>query len=84
MKLTQPLALLLNPQRAEIDTEFREIRERKEWPEQIGKEFGVWLNQQLKTDQLILGDVERDHWAKIIKNTVSQLRDDLHYFQGDV
>ena len=84
MAFTPALALLLNPDRAEIDTEFRELRERKEWPEEIGKEFGVWLNQHLQTDQLILGDVERNHWAKIIKNTISQLRDDLHYFQGDV
>ena len=84
MELTPALALLLNPERAELDAEFREVRELKEWPREIGKEFGTWLNQQLKTDDLNFGDTERDHWAKIIKNTVSRLRDDLHYFQENV
>ena len=82
--LTQSLALLLNPQRAEIDPEFRVVRERKDWPEEIGKEFGVWLNQHLEADELIFGDVERNHWAGIIKKTISQLRDDLQYFYGGV
>jgi len=84
MEFTPALALLLNPERAELDAEFREVRELKEWPGEIGKEFGTWLNQQLKTDDLNFGDTERDHWAKIIKNTVSRLRDDLHYFQENV
>ena len=84
MEFTPALALLLNPERAELDAEFREVRELKEWPREIGKEFGTWLNQQLKTDDLNFGDTERDHWAKIIKNTVSRLRDDLHYFQENV
>jgi len=84
MEFTPALALLLNPERAELDAEFREVRELKEWPGEIGKEFGIWLNQQLKTDDLNFGDTERNHWAKIIKNTVSRLRDDLHYFQENV
>ena len=83
-ELTEAEVLLLNPQRSHIDAEFKLLRERKDWPEAIGKQFGLWLNQQLKSDKLIFGDTERNHWARIIRNTLSQLRDDLRYLQGGV
>lgn len=81
-ELTSAEACLLNPQRTQQDADFKSVRERKDWLEEIGREFGQWLNNHLQTDKLNFGDLERDHWARLIKNTLVQLRDDLSFLQG--
>lgn len=81
-ELTSAEACLLNPQRTQQDADFKSVRERKDWLEDIGREFGQWLNNHLQTDKLNFGDLERDHWARLIKNTLVQLRDDLSFLQG--
>lgn len=55
--------LWLDPGRAETDGEFRERWLALDWPAEIGRRFGNWLNGRLK-GQLPVGDVEQRHWSK--------------------
>lgn len=57
--------LWLDPLRAELPEEEQFAQEwlALEWPAEIGKRFGRWLNQQLQ-NRLPAGDVEARAWAK--------------------
>ncbi len=57
--------LWLDPLRAELPEEddFAQEWLALEWPAEIGKRFGRWLNQQLQ-NRLPVGDVEARAWAK--------------------
>lgn len=57
--------LWLDPLRAELPEEddFTQEWLALEWPAEIGKRFGRWLNQQLQ-NRLPVGDVEARAWAK--------------------
>lgn len=57
--------LWLDPLRAELpdQSEFAQEWLRMEWPAEIGKRFGRWLNAQLQ-NRLPVGDVEARFWAK--------------------
>lgn len=57
--------LWLDPLRAELpnQSEFAQEWLQMEWPAEIGKRFGRWLNAQLQ-NRLPVGDVEARFWAK--------------------
>lgn len=57
--------LWLDPLRAELadQGEFAQEWLRLDWPTEIGKRFGRWLNQHLQ-NRLPVGDVEARAWAK--------------------
>ncbi|WP_284335314.1 type I-F CRISPR-associated protein Csy1 [Comamonas sp. NoAH] len=57
--------LWLDPLRTEMpqEAEFAQEWLHMDWPAEIGKRFGRWLNQQLQ-DRLPVGDVEAREWAK--------------------
>ena len=38
------------------------------WPQDIYDRFANWLNGQLKTDKLLMGDAEHRHLAKEMKD----------------
>jgi CRISPR-associated protein Csy1 len=61
-RLVRAEQLWLDPARAEQDEEFRNDWRRMDWPEDIGRRFGNWLNSKL-VDRLPVGDVEQRHWA---------------------
>ena len=44
------------------DAEFQQQRSEKDWPQEIAKNFALWLNHKLKDDQLVMGDVEYREW----------------------
>lgn len=62
-ELVREEQLWLDPHRTEEDTAFRSDWEWMDWPSQIGKRFGNWLNNQLDK-RLPLGEIEAREWAK--------------------
>lgn len=55
--------LWLDPARAEHDEAFRSEWRRMDWPDEIGKRFGNWLNGKL-TGKLPAGDIEQRQWSR--------------------
>ena len=55
--------LWLDPARAIRDDDFHREWQRMNWPEEIGRNFGYWLNKELE-GRLPVGMIERRHWAK--------------------
>lgn len=57
--------LWLDPRRAEgkeaVDEEFRAAWLNMDWPTEVGRRFGNWLNHELG-QTLPLGDIEGRHW----------------------
>lgn len=78
-----PLAqqCLLDPKRIDDnpDSRFMVALDDTSWRTGVAEEFGLWLNNALKTDKRVLGDVEADVWAREVSNTLSRLRNDLEY-----
>lgn len=82
--------LWLDPLRAEKAEEVDFARKwlQMDWPAEIGKNFALWLNHQLK-GQLPVGDAEVREWSKVLltdedgfKQQLRELRDKLdasHY-----
>ena len=64
-ELNRDEQLWLDPLRAELaeQDDFAQEWLRMDWPAEIGKRFGRWLNQQLQ-NCLPVGDVEARVWAK--------------------
>lgn len=62
-ELTEDEQLWLDPDRADADDVFAARWQRMDWPEQIGKRFGNWLNGALER-KLPVGSIEQRHWAK--------------------
>lgn len=64
-RLVEAEQLWLDPRRAETDdktdTEFCAAWQRMDWPAEVGRRFGNWLNHELG-QSLPLGDVEGRHW----------------------
>ncbi|PKO57158.1 MAG: type I-F CRISPR-associated protein Csy1, partial [Betaproteobacteria bacterium HGW-Betaproteobacteria-21] len=64
-RLVEAERLWLDPGRAETDdetdTEFSAAWHRMDWPVEIGRRFGNWLNHELG-QSLPLGDIEGRHW----------------------
>ena len=54
--------LWLDPWRAVDDAPFRADWLAGNWADEIGQRFGRWLNGQLKSEQLPMGDIEQRHW----------------------
>jgi CRISPR-associated protein Csy1 len=60
LKFTQQL--WLDPFRVKDDALFRSERDNGQWQTAIADDFAVWLNNQLRTDLLNMGMVERREW----------------------
>ncbi|RBH41893.1 type I-F CRISPR-associated protein Csy1, partial [Pseudomonas sp. MWU13-2860] len=56
--------LLLEPGRAETDADFAAGWHGEDWPLEVAKRFGRWLNQQFDASPLEMGDAEFRHWAR--------------------
>ncbi|WP_448253939.1 type I-F CRISPR-associated protein Csy1 [Ottowia oryzae] len=61
-ELVREEQLWLDARRAEVDEDFGAEWQRMDWPAQIGKRFGNWLNTQLEK-QFAVGDAEQREWA---------------------
>lgn len=61
--LKRHLQLWLDPQRGSQDSAFLREREMGDWQQDVAHEFGQWLNDRLRHDKLIFGEVERREWS---------------------
>lgn len=60
-RLVRAEQLWLDPARAEQDEAFRAEWRKMDWPDDIGRRLGNWLNSKL-VDKLPVGDVEQREW----------------------
>jgi CRISPR-associated protein Csy1 len=81
-QLSRAQQLWLDPWRMKHDKDFQFEREGGDWKKDIALDFGVWLNHQLKTDELKFSEVERREWstASLFKR---RLREFEQEFKGD-
>lgn len=64
----------LDPLRVYHDAEFQSTHLWRDWPEQVSKRFGNWLNGKLDHDELRLAQPEAEHWS-------GALHDELRMFK---
>ncbi len=66
-QLVEAEKLWLDPHRAEVpeQEEFALARLTHDWPTEIGRRFGNWLNAQLR-DSLPVGDIESKEWVRML------------------
>lgn len=76
-KISREEQLWLDPYRS--DEAFREERARNDWQEEIGAQFGRWLNGKLQSEKLNMKDSEFTVWKKLVEQKLSRLTEDLRY-----
>lgn len=66
-QLVEAEKLWLDPHRAEVPEQegFALARLTHDWPTEVGRRFGNWLNAQLR-DSLPVGDIESKEWARML------------------
>ncbi len=62
-QLSRAQQLWLDPWRMKDDKDFQFEREGGDWKKEIALDFGVWLNHQLKTEEMKFSEVERREWS---------------------
>ncbi len=63
-RLPEYQQLWLDPWRADTDADFAARWHGEDWPLEVAKRFGRWLNQQFDASPLEMGDAEFHHWAR--------------------
>lgn len=76
-KLVKEEALWLDPYRRFEDEDFNKDYEWKDWPDEIAKRFGNWLNSVLATDKMPMGEAEAKEWQRDIDAELSLFRLEL-------
>lgn len=76
-QLNRAEQLWLNPVRGEDDPDFASEYQRDEWPDEICRRFGNWLNARLTTDKLPMSAVEAEHWRGVLEKEMHLLRREL-------
>lgn len=76
-QLNRAEQLWLDPFRGEDDPDFASEYQRDEWPDEICRRFGNWLNARLTTDKLPMSAVEADHWRSVLEKEMRLLRREL-------
>lgn len=81
-QLSRAQQLWLDPWRMKQDKDFKFEREGGDWKKEIAIDFGVWLNRQLKTEEMKFSEVERREWSttSLFKR---RLREFEQEFKGD-
>ena len=70
-KLPLDEQLWLDPKRAEFDDDFANEMDKKEWHDQIANKFATWVNRQLESKNLAMGQAEHRKWSVL---TAQELR----------
>ncbi len=73
--LPQAEALWLDPGRVLMDEDWRLKRQTLDWQSKVSGDFGLWLNEALKTKKLIFGDVEYREWKALLERELALLRE---------
>lgn len=76
-QLNRAEQLWLDPLCGEDDPDFVSEYQRDEWPDEICRRFGNWLNARLTTDKLPMSAVEADHWRGVLEKEMRLLRREL-------
>ncbi|MBH1969855.1 type I-F CRISPR-associated protein Csy1 [Moraxellaceae bacterium AER2_44_116] len=76
-KLVKEEALWLDPYRRFQDEDFNKDYEWKDWPDEIAKRFGNWLNSVLATDKMPMGEAEAKEWQRDLDAELSLFRLEL-------
>lgn len=61
-KLNRAEQCWLDPLRCQIDPDFAHEYQRGEWPDEICRRFGNWLNARLTTERTPMSAIEAEHW----------------------
>lgn len=64
----------LDPDRARNDADFATLREWGDWPDEICRRFGNWLNARLTTANTPMGAVEAAHWSDVLEKEMRLMR----------
>lgn len=64
----------LDPERAEHDPDFASQRRRGDWPDEICRRFGNWLNARLTTPNTPMSAVEAAHWRDVLDDEMRLMR----------
>ncbi len=79
-RLDQTEALWLDPGRAQDDETFAALYQREDWPDEIARRFGNWLNGKLRDHaSLALGDAEHTEWQRVIEPALTNIKEELNY-----
>lgn len=76
-QLNRAEQLWLDPLRGESDPDFASEYLRDEWPDEICRRFGNWLNARLTTEKLPMSAVEAEHWRGVLEKEMRLLRREL-------
>lgn len=76
-QLNRAEQLWLDPLRCETDPDFAREYASDEWPDEICRRFGNWLNARLTTEKLPMSAVEAEHWRRELKEEMRLLRREL-------
>ncbi|MBI2277556.1 MAG: type I-F CRISPR-associated protein Csy1 [Dechloromonas sp.] len=64
----------LDPERANSDPDFASLRRRDDWPDEICRRFGNWLNARMTTSNTPMGAVEAAHWREVLEKEMRLMR----------
>ena len=76
-QLNRAEQLWLDPLRRQSDPDFALDYGRGEWPDEICRRFGNWLNARLTTKELPMSTVEAEHWRGVLEKEMRLLRQEL-------
>lgn len=75
--------LWLDPFRVSTDPEFLKRRRWGDWPDQVAHRFGNWLNAEITSKGLTLGEAEHEQWAHDFSGDLNMFRDALEQERQD-
>ncbi len=64
----------LDPERAASDADFARQRQRGDWPDEICRRFGNWLNARLTTANTPMDAVSAAHWRDVLGEEMRMMR----------
>lgn len=76
-RLNRAEQLWLDPLRRHLDADFASEYQRDEWPDDICRRFGNWLNARLTTRELPMSALEAEHWRGELDKEMRLLRREL-------
>jgi CRISPR-associated protein Csy1 len=76
-QLNRAEQLWLDPLRRHLDADFARDYESDEWPDEICRRFGNWLNARLTTKELPMSVVEAEHWHSELEKEMRILHREL-------
>ncbi len=75
--------LWLDPFRTQSDNEFGKRRHWNDWPSQVAHRFGNWLNTEITSKRLTVGEAEHQQWERDLSSEMSMFRDVLEQERED-